>query len=65
ECSKQLGESCKCNKQCCGATVICGTIYVGGKEENLCIEKTSNNAILNFFGKIAHVVENGLSFSCD
>uniref|UniRef100_A0A4Q8K4M7 U17-Hexatoxin-Hc1i_1 n=1 Tax=Hadronyche cerberea TaxID=1107879 RepID=A0A4Q8K4M7_HADCE len=31
-CSKKLGESCAYHCECCGPTVSCSTVYVGGKE---------------------------------
>ncbi|WP_217492889.1 hypothetical protein, partial [Pseudoalteromonas sp. BMB] len=31
-CSRQLGDRCIANCQCCGADVFCGSYYVGGKE---------------------------------
>nr|P0C2V2.1 RecName: Full=U15-hexatoxin-Mg1b; Short=U15-HXTX-Mg1b; AltName: Full=Neurotoxin magi-16 [Macrothele gigas] len=64
-CSKQLGEKCKCNKQCCGATVVCGTIWVGGKEVNKCMSKTSNNWFLNKLGEGMNAVANAFSISCN
>nr|ACD01229.1 HW18gL8 toxin-like precursor [Cyriopagopus schmidti] len=61
-CSKQIGDRCKSNCDCCGTTVSCGTIYVGGKEVNQCMDKSSDNAVLNGIGKGWNFVKNGFSF---
>uniref|UniRef100_A0A1D0C015 U3-hexatoxin-Hi1a_1 n=2 Tax=Hadronyche infensa TaxID=153481 RepID=A0A1D0C015_HADIN len=64
-CSKKLGEKCNYHCECCGATVACSTVYVGGKETNFCSDKTSNNGALNTVGQGLNVVSNGLSaFQC-
>nr|D2Y2H2.1 RecName: Full=Hainantoxin-XVIII-4; Short=HNTX-XVIII-4; Flags: Precursor [Haplopelma hainanum]ADB56865.1 HNTX-XVIII-4 precursor [Haplopelma hainanum] len=61
-CSKQIGDKCKRNCECYGKTVVCGTIYVGGKEVNQCMDKTSDSAILNGLGKGMNFIENTFSF---
>uniref|UniRef100_A0A4Q8KBV1 U17-Hexatoxin-Hc1ah_1 n=2 Tax=Hadronyche cerberea TaxID=1107879 RepID=A0A4Q8KBV1_HADCE len=64
-CSKKLGESCAYHCECCGPTVSCSTVYVGGKETNFCSDKTSNNAALNTIGKGMNAISNGFSaFQC-
>uniref|UniRef100_A0A4Q8KA16 U14-Hexatoxin-Hf1d_3 n=1 Tax=Hadronyche formidabilis TaxID=426499 RepID=A0A4Q8KA16_HADFO len=64
-CSKKLGESCAYHCECCGATVSCSTVYVGGKETNFCSDKTSNNGALNTIGKGMNAISNGFSaFQC-
>uniref|UniRef100_A0A4Q8K982 U17-Hexatoxin-Hc1y_1 n=1 Tax=Hadronyche cerberea TaxID=1107879 RepID=A0A4Q8K982_HADCE len=64
-CSKKLGESCAYHCECCGPTVSCSTVYVGGKETNFCSDKTSNNAALNTIGKGMNAILNGFSaFQC-
>uniref|UniRef100_A0A4V2H8Y8 U97-Liphistoxin-Lsp1a_1 n=2 Tax=Liphistius TaxID=62150 RepID=A0A4V2H8Y8_9ARAC len=61
-CSKKIGDKCKRNCECCGKTVVCGTIYVEGKEVNKCMDKTSDNTILNGIGKGLNFIQNGFSF---
>uniref|UniRef100_A0A4Q8K4S4 U100-Liphistoxin-Lth1g_1 n=1 Tax=Liphistius thaleban TaxID=1905330 RepID=A0A4Q8K4S4_9ARAC len=61
-CSKKIGESCKSNCDCCGTTVVCGSVYKAGKEVFFCMDKSSNDAILNGIGKGWNFIKNGLSF---
>uniref|UniRef100_A0A1D0C013 U3-hexatoxin-Hib n=1 Tax=Hadronyche infensa TaxID=153481 RepID=A0A1D0C013_HADIN len=64
-CSKQMGQICKYNCECCGVTVVCATYYVGGTAVSRCGDKTSNNAVLNTIGKGMNFVANGFSsISC-
>nr|ADF28499.1 putative mature sequence toxin-like ACSKQ [Pelinobius muticus] len=60
-CSKQIGEKCEHDCQCCGATVVCGTIYVGGNAVEQCMSKTSNNAVLNTMGHGMNAVQNAFT----
>uniref|UniRef100_A0A4Q8K607 U98-Liphistoxin-Lsp1c_1 n=2 Tax=Liphistius TaxID=62150 RepID=A0A4Q8K607_9ARAC len=61
-CSKEIGDKCSSNCDCCGAAVICGSVYVAGKEVNQCMDKSSDNGFLNGIGKGLNVIQNGFSF---
>uniref|UniRef100_A0A4Q8K1V5 U100-Liphistoxin-Lth1c_1 n=1 Tax=Liphistius thaleban TaxID=1905330 RepID=A0A4Q8K1V5_9ARAC len=61
-CSKQIGDKCTSNCDCCGTTVVCGSVYVAGKEVNQCMDKSSDNGILNGIGKGLNFIQNGFSF---
>uniref|UniRef100_A0A4Q8K1T3 U100-Liphistoxin-Lth1a_1 n=1 Tax=Liphistius thaleban TaxID=1905330 RepID=A0A4Q8K1T3_9ARAC len=61
-CSKQIGQSCTNNCECCGATVVCASVHVQGQgEKKSCKSKTSNNGILDLIGQAANAVENAAS----
>nr|W4VSB9.1 RecName: Full=Toxin ICK-9; Flags: Precursor [Trittame loki] len=59
-CSKQLGEKCDLNCECCGAAAYCEDIVY------ICKEKISDNSILNAFGQAMTAMGNAVSrYYCD
>nr|W4VRV2.1 RecName: Full=Toxin ICK-11; Flags: Precursor [Trittame loki] len=59
-CSKQLGESCYLNCECCGAAAVCEDY------KYICKEKVSDNSVLNALGQAWNAVGNSISrYYCD
>nr|BAN13533.1 GTx5-1 [Grammostola rosea] len=60
-CTRQIGQNCTDNCDCCGSAVICGYITVGSNIEYLCMNKTSNNWFLNQVGYVWNAMKNAAS----
>nr|W4VS46.1 RecName: Full=Toxin ICK-10; Flags: Precursor [Trittame loki] len=59
-CSKQLGEKCDLNCECCGASAVCEDYNY------ICKEKVSDNPVLDWFGQGLNAMGNAISrYYCD